>query len=690
MHHYSLKKYQHPTYALCRSYGLVGKLETASPATILTNRPKLSIKASVAVFAIRALTAWWSFSVGLFYFTYMFPELADDVIGPFISVNFFDNIDYLGNIEVDWIRRWKQCALVAPYMLVCTILVVDIAYASKIQFGIFTLTSAAMFGFSFFSFGILVTGTQLLTLMAGVVTWALLMMVLHRHRQQHRALQTRRIGLLYAQYFGVNGSLFPLKVIVFQAATVILQTLGKLLLLGEIANMQVMHDGWRPGRVVHGLFFTLLGLNATIPALLLQAESVFWQRIAVCYLDIFFDLMYTLVFGGFMLVSLFFEATAPADALSFGSCLLPLLHILSVARAIEMHHASTNANVKKDEDTKENRADKEGNIATMDDGVKGDDATNETTSEQRTTSKPLSRKVALGFLVFQVITMAAIMTSHQSLYPFTSDPCAPCTCPSGVLDCSGIQRAQSLQFLWLMDNQLTTLPEGAFEGLASLQEMSLQRNQLTALSKGAFKGLRSLRDLRLYNNQLTTLHEGAFDDLGLLRDLRLDNNQLTNLPEGAFEGLASLRWLYLDNNQFTTLPVGTLENLASLRGLSLYGNQLTTLPKIAFEGLASLERLYIDNNQFTTFPKRTFEGLSSLQELSLFNNQLTFFPEGAFDDLVSLQHVWLWNNTISCVDLGALPDKARCHDSCADVKPDDLNGHLKWRLERYGVGVCQL
>jgi hypothetical protein len=527
MAHYTLQRNHNRLYALCCKYGLAGDLDGATssgktaPLTnngppvvfaISANRPKLSMKASIAVFAIRALTASWSFLVVLFYLYHSFPDLPEFVYESG-NPNIF-RTDYLGNIEVDWIRRWKQCALMAPYMLVYALLVVDIACASKIQLCIFALMSAAPIGLAppllasaelqsedaELNFASVMDKMRLLPffkmLAPPLLTSALLLVALYRHRQQHRVPQTRRIGLLYSQYFGVNGSLFPLKVIVFQAATVILQTLGKLLLLGEIANIFAGEFG----HVLYWLFFTLLGLNATIPALLLQVESVYWQRVAVCYLDIFFDLMYTLVFGVGVIGSEFMEAMAPTDALSFGSNLLPLLHILSVARAIEMHGASTNASTKKDDSPNQDRAE----------DVKGGDATNETTHEQGPASNPLSRKVALGFLVAQVAAMAVIIISHQSLYPFYSDPCAPCTCPSGVLDCRGFQYAQHVREpLDLSYKQLTAISEGAFEGFSSLEELDLSSNQLTTLPEGAFECLALVRMLDLSGNPISCAALGS-------------------------------------------------------------------------------------------------------------------------------------------------------------------------------------
>merc|ERR1712167_139623 len=57
-----------------------------------------------------------------------------------------------------------------------------------------------------------------------------------------------------------------------------------------------------------------------------------------------------------------------------------------------------------------------------------------------------------------------------------------------------------LKYLELNNNQLATLPELVFAGLASLKGLNLSSNQLATLPERVFAGLKSLKELDLRSN----------------------------------------------------------------------------------------------------------------------------------------------------------------------------------------------
>ncbi|KAG9335656.1 hypothetical protein JZ751_004307 [Albula glossodonta] len=105
------------------------------------------------------------------------------------------------------------------------------------------------------------------------------------------------------------------------------------------------------------------------------------------------------------------------------------------------------------------------------------------------------------------------------------------TCPKG---CSCSRRADGLNvtcshahlravphdlppetvLLRLDHNQISTIPERAFRGLARLRELNLSHNAVETLGEGAFKGVEAtLRTLDLSHNRITRVHRETFSRL---------------------------------------------------------------------------------------------------------------------------------------------------------------------------------
>ena len=122
--------------------------------------------------------------------------------------------------------------------------------------------------------------------------------------------------------------------------------------------------------------------------------------------------------------------------------------------------------------------------------------------------------------------------------------------------------------------------------------------KITTLKAGDFRDL-SVLDLKLSFNDLTTLPEGVFDGLHVMRDLELHNNALETLPAGVFDGLR-MRVLDLSSNALTTLPEGVFEGLR-VRDLDLSSNKLMTLPAGMFDGLRVDGSLDLSGNLGTPF-----------------------------------------------------------------------------------------
>lgn len=202
-----------------------------------------------------------------------------------------------------------------------------------------------------------------------------------------------------------------------------------------------------------------------------------------------------------------------------------------------------------------------------------------------------------------------------------------------------------LDLLDLSRNELTELPPGLFEGLASLRALNLGNNRLTALPPGVFGELAGIRTLYLYKNRLDELPPGVFDGLADLTDLLLHDNRLAELPEGVFGDLAGIRILWLRGNRLAELPPGVFEGLVNLTDLHLASNQLSRLPPDVFADLASLEVLHLNHNGLQSLPPGVFDGLDRLEELNVgfqAGRRVYQLPPGIFDDLERLKSLNLW------------------------------------------------
>nr|AGJ51098.1 variable lymphocyte receptor C [Petromyzon marinus] len=160
-----------------------------------------------------------------------------------------------------------------------------------------------------------------------------------------------------------------------------------------------------------------------------------------------------------------------------------------------------------------------------------------------------------------------------------------CICSSATdsspetVDCSSKTLADvptgipaSTERLELQYNQLTSIPDKSFHGLARLTYLGLSNNKLPFLPVGVFDKLENLQDLRLNDNQLKSLPPRVFDRLTKLTDLSLRDNQLQSVPDGVFDKLGSLERLQLNNNKLQSVPDGAFDSLTKVEILQLHNN----------------------------------------------------------------------------------------------------------------------
>ena len=235
----------------------------------------------------------------------------------------------------------------------------------------------------------------------------------------------------------------------------------------------------------------------------------------------------------------------------------------------------------------------------------------------------------------------------------------------------------TLENLFLDNNMIFMIADGAFQGLNNLFFLHLNKNQLEHIPQTVLHGLFNLYSLAFHENLLVSLKSNVFQDLINLGYLQLQYNRLTIIPNGLFSDLRNLEGLYLHGNQLTSLDKDTFLGLNKLLYLYIFDNPLFKLPTSIFKGLRSLDYLYMDQIYIEELSVEIFEDLSSLTILSLHQNYLSTLPTGIFQNLLSLSILYLHDNDLSALPFGIFKDLSSLsilylHDNNLSTLPFDI------------------
>ena len=285
-----------------------------------------------------------------------------------------------------------------------------------------------------------------------------------REESQMRRRRLKPTQLLYRKHFGVQGSLYHLKVAILQLLTVLLQAKGKFSMISVLVD-GVETDLWS----LHSFlcFIGVLSFNIIYPAFILAFPHSAVSRVGAACMDAALDLSYVVVwlvllaetgfsFGAnpFLLLS----KLTSHDFWSYMSVYFSVAHVCCVCRSLE-----------------------------------------QIDWPQLLQFRPRKRSVGQRFMrtLFAVAyALGLFLTLWELLQQVHPDPCSPCRCSSMVSHGFKTYRLESCSAAAMWN-----LPELKLAGGTGCT--------ISDISPDALRGLTRLRKLHLSNNGLKELPQGG-------------------------------------------------------------------------------------------------------------------------------------------------------------------------------------
>lgn len=147
--------------------------------------------------------------------------------------------------------------------------------------------------------------------------------------------------------------------------------------------------------------------------------------------------------------------------------------------------------------------------------------------------------------------------------------------------------------LSLADNILATIPDVC--SMLYLKNLNLSGNHISAILSDTFcMHLRTLEYLYLSNNDITTIETRAFFNLQSLKYLDLSGNRLRQLPAHWVYSWY-IQELHLERNNFTELDNISLINIKALMNIYLDENPMPILKAESFKSLPGHLRIHLKN-----------------------------------------------------------------------------------------------
>lgn len=218
---------------------------------------------------------------------------------------------------------------------------------------------------------------------------------------------------------------------------------------------------------------------------------------------------------------------------------------------------------------------------------------------------------------------------------------------------SGLARTE---YLSLADNSLPAVPQQVLRKMPVLKTLDIGRSQLQAIIDSDFQNIPDLQHLVLAGNDIAHLGHASMPQT--LRHLHLGRNKLTRL-NGTLRGLTELEWLFLNGNQLTTLDEELPQEGHKLALLHAGNNRLQKMPQ-EIRNYNIIESLFFQHNELPNLGG-TVQRARKLKRLHLFYNKIQELSPDEFNELDSLEDLQLGHNQLTSLNGSLAPLRSlRC------------------------------
>ena len=132
------------------------------------------------------------------------------------------------------------------------------------------------------------------------------------------------------------------------------------------------------------------------------------------------------------------------------------------------------------------------------------------------------------------------------------------------------------------DGHLPRLPSGVFHRFTNLKELVIRNSGLTTVEQGAFNGMNKLENLTIQDNPLEMIGSSWFV-LENLERLDLRGNSIKYIEPGAFRNLNRLTYLNLEGNDLKCIFTSDLNDMPNVYIVEFSGNPLKWRCRVELE-----------------------------------------------------------------------------------------------------------